>query len=65
MPRFFCSGQLAGLDHEVHARNIDGRRLLDERVLARLDGRLQVSGPEMRRRGQDHVVDLGDLQQLL
>ena len=45
--------------------HIDRPRLLHERVLAGLDGRLQVHRPEMGRSRQDHVVDLGDRQQLL
>ena len=49
--------------HEVNSRHIDGRGLLDEGVLARLDGRLQVDRLEMGRSRQDHVVDLGNFQQ--
>ena len=58
-------GQLAGLDHRLHARRVDRPGLLHEHVFARLNGRLEVRRPEMRRGGQDHVVDLADGQELL
>ena len=34
-------------------------------MLARLDGRVEVEGAEARRRGQDHKVDVGQIDQLL
>ena len=45
-------GQLARCLHAAHADRVDGVRLLDEDVLARLDGRFGVhrDGTSMRRR---------------
>ncbi len=50
-------GFFARLQNAAHARSIDGDRLLDEGVLARGDDRLQVLGPKVRRRGENHDVD--------
>ena len=60
----FLLGQFASLDHHLHARRVHGGWLLQERVFAGLDSRLEVDGPEMRRRGQDHVVDFRQSQEL-
>src|SRR5262249_11460734 len=55
--RFLVGGQ-----HLADAGRIDGDRLLGEEVLARLDDRLDVQGPEARRRGQhDQVAAVDDL----
>ena len=65
MPRPFCLASSPASITSLHAGHVHGRGLLHEHVLARLDGRLQVQRPEMRRRGQDDVVDLRHGQQLL
>ena len=65
MPRPFLGGGAARLHDRPHARRVDGGRLLHEDVLARLDRGAQVLGPEVGRRGEDHVVDLRHGEQLL
>ena len=57
--------QLAGFHDHLDAGDVDGRRLFDKHVFARLDRGLQVHRAEVGRRGQDDVIDLGDTQQLL
>jgi len=42
---------------QADARRVDRDGLLEEDVLARLDGRLEVQRPEARGRRQDHHVD--------
>ena len=51
-------GLAAGVDDRLHAGGVDGHGLLAEDVLAGLDGRLDVQRPEVRRRGQEHHVDV-------
>ena len=48
----------------MHARGIDGDRLLGEDVLARLDRRLKMQRPEVRRRAEQDDVDTA-VQKLL
>jgi hypothetical protein len=45
-------------DHLANAGRVDGHGLLHEDVLARRDRRLEVGRAEVRRRGEDHVVDV-------
>ena len=49
-------GLFAGGQHGADARRIDGDRLLGEDVLARIHRCLEVHGPEVRRRRQQHHV---------
>ena len=53
-------GVLAGLKELAEAGPVDGHGLLDERVDPFLDGIGQVQRPEVRRRCQEHEVDLID-----
>ncbi len=53
--RLLVSGQ-----HLADARPVDAHRLLGEEVLAGLDGRLDVLGPEAGRGGQHHQVTAVD-----
>ena len=55
--RFFAGGQ-----HGAHARRVDGHRLFAEDVLAGRHRRLEVRRAEVRRRGQEHHVDVGGQQ---
>ncbi|MCK7518839.1 MAG: hypothetical protein MZV64_14475 [Ignavibacteriales bacterium] len=61
----FLGRQFRAGDDRADADRVDGHGLLHEDVLARLDGGLEVEGPEARRRGRDDVVDVLDLEQLL
>ena len=56
---------LVRLEAAAHAGAVHRDRLLGEDVLAGRDGRLDVIGPETRRRRQDHVVDVGREQLLV
>ena len=49
-------GLLVGGQHLADAGAVDADGLLGEEVLAGLDGRLDVQGPEARRRRQHHQV---------
>ena len=49
-------GQFAGGRDLAHADRIDGVRLLDEHVLAGLDGRAEIHGMILRRAGDQHHV---------
>ena len=58
-------GLLGGLQHLADAGGVGADRLLGEDVFAGGDGGLEVVRPEARRRGQDDVVDFGEVEQLL
>src|SRR5262249_10215841 len=49
-------GLFVGGQHLADAGPVDGDRLLGKELLARLDRRLDVEGPEPGRRGQHHQV---------
>ncbi len=55
-------GFFGGFQHAADAGGVDGHRLFAEHVLAGGDGRLQMRRAEVRRRGQDHDVDVGGQQ---
>ena len=65
MPSFFFLRELAGFHHRANARRIHGARLLDECVFAGFNRGLEMSGAEMRRRGEDDVIDLWNREQFL
>ena len=60
----FLPGEFPSLDDHAHAVSIHGRRFFHEDMFARLDGRLEVHGTEVRRGGKDDIVHIGQGNQL-
>jgi len=58
-------GHLGNLEHEPCAEAVNADGLLHEDVLASLDRSLKVIRTEARRRGQNHKIDVGQIDQLL
>jgi len=57
--------ELAGLHDLFHSLTIDRARLLDKRILARFNRRLEMQRTKMRRRGENDIVNFRNGQQLL
>ena len=58
----FC--QFSSLKHQPDSGAIDGSRFFTEDVLAGLNGGFEVYRAEVRRRRENHIIYLGDRQEL-